>query len=88
MSWFSSSGFMTGPRKVQYKPAHTDRWGSNNQYEDEVPAQIWVYMDGDSSLSLSLSPEDAQVLMEHLAVALVEHAVALKDSTSGPKLVA
>ncbi|MEV6069255.1 hypothetical protein AB0L82_22135 [Nocardia sp. NPDC052001] len=72
--------------QVTYAPAVTHYYGSDNRYGIDVPAMASVRF---SSSSLILDIEDARALMEALAVVLVEHAVAQKNSLgTGPKLVA
>ncbi|MCU1641199.1 MAG: hypothetical protein JWN03_1474 [Nocardia sp.] len=72
-------------RGVRYVAAHRYYYGTSKRSGIEVPAAVSVDF---SSGSLVLEIEDAHVLMESIAVALVEHAVTLKDSVTGAKAVA
>ncbi|MFB8007528.1 hypothetical protein [Nocardia sp. NPDC056000] len=69
---------------VRYIAGHHYFYGSNDRHGIEVPPSVSVdFLKG----SLVLDIADARDLLEELAVVLVEHAVALKDS-HGPKAVA
>ena len=70
---------------VRYKPGYTFLYGSNDKHGIELPATVAVDFNNGS---LRLEIADAHALMEGLAVALVEHAVALKDSATDSKAVA
>lgn len=70
---------------VRYIAGHRYFYGSNDRHGIEVPGTVSVdFLKG----SLVLDIDDARELLEELAVAIVEHAVALKDSQTDPKAVA
>lgn len=75
----------TGLRQAEYRPARTIEVGGGCEYD--IPASVCVRFKG-SDIRLDLDLADAEELVYALAVAVVEHAVALKDSPSDPKAVA
>ncbi len=85
MSHITVTNSTTGLHKVEYRPAYiyTDRHG----FSYPIPALVYVQFNGDD-IRMVLDIEDAEALLYALGVAMVEHAVALKDSPSDPKLVA
>lgn len=85
MSNFMLSVNASGLRKVEYQPA--DVWEASSGSRYPIPARIWVAFEG-TEVRMSLDIADADALMSALAVALVEHAVAQRNSGSGPKAVA
>lgn len=85
MSNFMISVSATGLRKVEYCPA--DVWEASSGSRYDIPAMVSVVFEG-SDVRMSLDIADADALMSALAVALVEHAVAQRNSGSGPKAVA
>ncbi|WP_280356385.1 hypothetical protein [Nocardia otitidiscaviarum] len=70
---------------IRYHAAHVYRYGPGDCFELPVKARVSVDF-GDGSLVMDIG--DARALMEGLGVALVEHAVAVKDASSGPQAVA
>ncbi|MFI6870871.1 hypothetical protein [Nocardia sp. NPDC050406] len=85
MSRFTVSAEAKGLSKVEYHPSYI--WESTSGCQYQIPASVWVVFDG-SDVRMSLDIADADALMSALAVALVEHAVAQRGSSSGPKAVA
>ncbi len=67
---------VAGIRSVEYFPAYLV--GSGRR-ADQIPATVQVLLGEDGDVTLELPIDDARALMESLAVALVEHAAALKD---------
>ncbi|MEV6101038.1 hypothetical protein [Nocardia sp. NPDC051981] len=72
-------------RCVRYVAGHQYYFGAADQHHIRIPATVLVDF---GAGSLELDMEDARALMFGLAVALVEDAVALKDSPLDPKAVA
>ncbi|MFE2995333.1 hypothetical protein ACFXG4_10025 [Nocardia sp. NPDC059246] len=85
MSHITVTSATTGLRKVEYRPSYTYTCSNGDPYP--VPALVSVQFNG-GDIRMALRIEDAEALLYALGVAMVEHAVALKDSPSDPKLVA
>ncbi|WP_433681207.1 hypothetical protein [Nocardia sp. CA-119907] len=54
-----------------YEPAYVDRWGPGNKYETPITAYVAVRLG--TSVRLSLSIEDARVLVAGVAEAVAAH---------------
>ncbi|MFE3028145.1 hypothetical protein [Nocardia tengchongensis] len=87
MSHITVTSDTTGLRKVEYRSSYIYTGSSGHSYP--VPALVSVQFNG-GDIRMALRIEDAEALLYALGAALVEHAVALKDSPSpiDPKLVA
>lgn len=70
---------------VRYIVGHRYFYGPKDRRGIDIPASVAVdFLKG----SLVLDIEDARELLEELAVVLVEHAAAQKNSPRGPQAVA
>lgn len=78
MSFFHTSMLGEGLRKAEYRPSH--EWTAPTGYTKSVPASVYVAFEG-VDVTMSLDIAEAETLMNALAVALVEHAAALKNSS-------
>lgn len=70
---------------VRYVAGYAYTYGQNHTHVIEIPAVVSAEF-GKGSLALEIA--DARALMEGIAVALVEHAVAVKVSAIESKAVA
>ncbi|MBF6212248.1 hypothetical protein IU433_17540 [Nocardia puris] len=83
MSYIEVYPDINGVTKVGYRAAYVYE---GKGYTYPIPAAVMVRFGTDARLSLDIA--DAEALMYALAVALVEHAVAVKVSPADPKAVA
>ncbi|MFD6355739.1 hypothetical protein [Nocardia tengchongensis] len=87
MSHVTVTSSETGLRKVEYRPSYIYTYSSRGPYL--IPPSVYVeYNHGDIRMALDM--EDVEALLYALGVAMVEHAVAVKESPApiDPELVA
>lgn len=87
MSHLTVTSNATGLRKVEYRGSYIYTWSNGDSYL--IPALVYVEFNG-GEIRMALDIEDAEALLYALGVAMVEHAVAVKDSPKpiDPELVA